>query len=104
MRHLANVRAAVCIGHDALPTPAPSILECLLSVDMAWAGTMSYLLQNGTGMRQENVLGRWEVTVTEGNVQALEPMGKSQLVSSGAGCPLRPTLWVPFTTAHPEIT
>lgn len=54
-------------------------------------------------MRQEivYVVGYWEVTVTKGNVQALEPMGESQLVSPGAGCPLGPTLWVPFTKAHP---
>lgn len=31
-------------------------------------------------MRQENVyvLGHWQVTVTKGNVQALEPMGENQ--------------------------
>lgn len=65
------------MNHDALPTPAPSILDCVL-LSVVWTGTISYLLQNETGMRQDNVyvLGHWEVTVTKGDVQALELMGE----------------------------
>lgn len=43
-------------------------------------------------MRWENVyvLGHWEVTVTKGNVQALEPMGATNWLARGLGVPWDP--------------
>lgn len=75
-------------------TPAPSILEPLLScAGVAGAGTVA-LCRMPWEMRQDSVevLGHWEVTAAKGNVKALEPMGESTR---------EPRVWV-ASKSHPE--